>query len=196
MTQSDTEPLKLPLKEMMKSLPGIVGIRSEEKPPYEVVATEGDVELRRYHPLLVAELTTPGNPDVAASQAFRRLARYIFGANHAQTAMPMTSPVLQEPAGARRRLTFIMPSGYTRDTLPQPLDTDIQIVEIPARTVAVIRYSGNNTEERRHKSAGALQTWLAASRRVALSPVRWAQYDAPFTLPFLKRNEAQVDIDS
>jgi len=80
------------------------------------------------------------------------------------------------------------------ETVPKPLDKDIELIDLPARTVAVVEYTGNNTEERMHEASIALQAWLIASGRLALSPVRWALYDAPFTVPFLKRNEAQVDV--
>ena len=37
--------------------------------------------------------------------------------------------------------------------------------------------------------------WLTSSGMKAKSSIRWAQYDPPFAIPFLKRNEAQFDIN-
>jgi hypothetical protein len=207
---------RFPFKEMIKSLPGVVGIRLEEKPKFDKLGKEGDVELRRYHPMLVAEVSLPGDHATAVDQGFDKLSKYIFGANSEDAEMPMTSPVLQEheveeshilemtspvlhekhqdDGGDAWRIGFVIPSKFSIDTVPKPLDRDIQLVEIPESTVAVVEYSGNNTEEHMEKAASGLRAWLASTGRIALSPIRWAQYDAPFTVPFLKRNEALVDV--
>jgi hypothetical protein len=218
MQQPEHGHAKLPLKEMIKSLPGIVGIRLEEKPKFDKLGKEGPVELRRYHPMLVAEISIAGDHAAAVDQGFDRLAKYIFGDNSASEEMAMTNPVLQEPESAEGvelamtapvfqeheeggpegsdswRIAFVMPSKYTLETVPKPLDKDILLVEVPACTTAVVEYSGNNTEEHMQEAASRLQAWLLSSGRVALSPIRWAQYDAPFTIPFLKRNEAMLDV--
>lgn len=208
---------KLPLKELVKSLPGIVGIRLEEQPKFNRIGQEGPVELRRYHPMLVAEVVIAGDHDTAVDQGFDRLAKYIFGANSAHAEMAMTSPVLQEPESndvlegvsalertapvyrerdelGAWRIAFVMPSKYTLETVPKPLDPGIELVEVPGCTVAVVQYTGNNTDAHMEEAASKLQAWLTASGRIALSPIRWAMYDAPFTVPFLKRNEVQVDV--
>ena len=71
----------------------------------------------------------------AAEAGFKRLAAYIFGGNRAgqdiaMTApvvqqqdgvsiVDMTAPVLQEPGDGEWTMAFVMPSGYTLETLPQ-----------------------------------------------------------------------------
>ena len=212
--EQSSEHAKLPLKEMIKSIPGVVGIRLEEKPKFDKLGKEGDVQLRRYHPMLVAEVTIRGDHATAVDKGFDILAKYIFGENSAKAEMSMTNPVLQEQesaedttlemtapvfqereeSGQSWRIAFVIPAKFTLETVPKPLDKDIQLVEIPAATVAVVEYSGNNTEEHMEEAATTLKTWLLSSGRLALSPIRFAQYDAPFTIPFLKRNEAQMDV--
>ena len=73
----------------------------------------------------------------------------------------MTVPVSQEPLpnpgqvsqasqamqGANRwRVHFVMPSAYTMDTLPKPVNPAVLLREVPAKTWAVLSYSGFNTE--------------------------------------------------
>jgi hypothetical protein len=61
--------------------------------------------------------------------------------------------------------------------------------------VAVVRYSGNNDAEERAKARAQLDTYLASSAGWKRDgSVYWAQYDQPFAVPFLKRNEAQVAV--
>ena len=68
--------------------------------------------------------------------------------------------------------------------------------DITPRTVAALRYRGNSSAEKRkdsrHRQLAALEDhprWRIAE------DVYWAQYDAPFTLQFAKRNEAMVEIE-
>ncbi|MEN9474984.1 MAG: hypothetical protein RIS48_1704 [Pseudomonadota bacterium] len=53
------------------------------------------------------------------------------------------SPAL--PGSQRWRVHFVMPSRYTLGTLPKPNNPAVQLREVPAKTWAVLRYSGFNT---------------------------------------------------
>jgi hypothetical protein len=55
---------------------------------YDTVARLGDVEIRRYPPTVLVETVAP-----TESAAFRRLFRYISGANRSATEVSMTAPV-------------------------------------------------------------------------------------------------------
>jgi hypothetical protein len=139
-----------------------------EEPKYEVVKTYPDFELRRYAPYLVAETEVTGDFDEVGNSAFRILAAYIFGENRAQEKMEMTAPVNQRPAagdGEKMAMTapvtqrpkagadadtyvlsFVMPSRYTLDTIPEPLSPEVNLREESAKLVAVRGYSGRWTE--------------------------------------------------
>ena len=106
----------------------------------------------------------------------------------------MTAPVLQERVGSEWWMAFVMPSSYTMDSLPAPLDPTIKTTEIPSRTVAVIRYSGILSQTAIDLHAFQLQAWIEANGYQALSAPRSAGYDPPWTLPFLRRNEVHIDI--
>ena len=99
----------------------------------------------------------------AVRAGFSPLAGYIFarersGEKIAMTApvtvapqsskIAMTAPVTLEPqtasvAGAKAwRVHFVMPSQYTMATLPKPLDPQVELREIPAKTYAALTYTG------------------------------------------------------
>ena len=107
-----------------------------------------------------------------------------------------TSPVVQRAAGAETwSIQFIMPSRYTLATLPQPNDPRVRLVESPARTFAVVRFSGLGHQEAVAKHEQVLDAALAGSSwRASGEAVTW-YYDPPWTLPFLRRNEVARPVE-
>jgi len=195
-----------------------------EEPKYEVLAREAGFELRQYAPLIVAQTWVEGDMDAASNKGFRVIADYIFGNNKApqsaqSSKIAMTAPVTLEPdaqplkldmtapvtvqpaAGApawveaqRWRVQFVMPSKYTLASLPLPNNSAVTLLEVPAKTVAVAKYSGLNTESRIRKETQALTDWVQARKLLPAGPVQLARYDPPWTLPMWRRNEIQLEI--
>jgi hypothetical protein len=175
-----------------------------EEPDYRVVRELAGIEVRQYAGYAVAEVVVPGPAGEAGNQAFPVLAGYIFGKNKGerklemtapvtQTAAPvkleMTAPVTQTAAGGGFVVQFVLPKGVTAASAPEPLDTRVQLRDVPPHQVAVIRYSGfwsaSNYDEHLLKLQDALRTagmaWMG-------EPV-YSRYDAPFTPWFMRRNE-------
>jgi len=145
-----------------------VDVMAIGEPKYEVAKTYPELEVRRYEPFLVAETEVTGDFDEVGNQAFRILAAYIFGENQSRAKMEMTAPVNQRPAAGEGEklamtapvtqspkggdgsdacvLSFVMPSGYSLDSLPVPLDPRVLLREEPAKLMAVRSYSGRWTE--------------------------------------------------
>ena len=168
-----------------------------EEPRYEQLLEEGEISLRRYPPRIVAETEVTGTLDQASSSGFRRIASYIFGANHARGGssserIAMTAPVGMERGGGGWLVNFVMPAKYTMATLPQPDDTQVRLRRIPERTVAVIRFAGLVDEEKVAAKTKRLGEWMATRRLEAASAPQLARYNPPWTLPFLRRNEIQI----
>lgn len=207
---------KIPLTEKLKTISDVFGIRLNEQPDYEVLVTEGDIEVRRYKKTLIAQVTIEGEHDQAVMSGFQTLANYIFGDNENQTSMEMTAPVFQESVLRNRTtgelipmtaplfkyqnkngwtISFVIPEKFDRHSAPEPIDSNIHLTELPERKTAVFRYSGNNNEEKMKEAEEKLNEWLRSSGLTTKSTIRWAQYDPPFAIPFLKRNEAQIDIN-
>ena len=184
---------------------------SYEEPGYSVIRESGAVEYRRYEPYLVAETFVADRADFdsAGNEGFRRLFKYIAGGNTSQSRITMTAPVSQaaqaekiamtvpvqqQGAGAGWRIAFMLPPKYTLETAPRPSDPRVELAAVPARLVAVLRYSGRWTEsnylEHRQELLGALS---AAGIKSTGEP--WlARYNAPFSLPFLRRNEVLIEV--
>jgi hypothetical protein len=194
----------------------VFGIRTAEELSYETVSTENDIEIRHYAPHIAATASTDGNHTSVQRGLFRALAGYIFGKNTSQEEIAMTAPVVMNPdnnaesetiemtapvtmtpsENNRWTMAFSMPSKYTMETLPKPLDEQVVLVEVPARTVAVVRYSGSFSDvESRAETLTALNRWLAQQPDyTAVGKPFFAGYDPPFTLPFFRRNEVLIEV--
>jgi hypothetical protein len=182
---------------------------SVEQLAYRTITQDGRCELRLIESHLVAETFVEGDFDQVGREGFRRLFDYIGGANRTEARISMTAPVEQEPAseeiamtapvsqekvGDRYRITFVMPSEYTFESLPQPTDARIRLREEPERKVAAIRYSGIWSRSRYEKYESSLREWI---RQHGLEPVGepvWARYDPPFMPWFLRRNEILIEV--
>ncbi|MEM8982783.1 MAG: heme-binding protein [Pseudomonadota bacterium] len=183
-----------------------------EEPTYTVLATYDEFEIRRYQPYLVAETTVDGDFEASGNAAFRLLAGYIFGDNAPAEKMAMTVPVTrQDTVGEKMAMTtpvtrqnnassttyqFVMEAKYTLASLPKPLDPRVKLKSVDARTVAARRYSGRINERNYAKNLTILKAALAEHDLQALGEPMSAVYNGPFTLPFLRRNEVLIDIDS
>jgi hypothetical protein len=172
----------------------VAGVRTTEEAPYEVLTKDGRMEVRQYESLIVAETIVDAEYQRSGNIAFRRLGGYIFGDNHQQQKVAMTTPVWQEPVDGNWTMTFVMPAEHTMQTLPEPTDPNVVLRTEPPRRVASIRYSGKMTEQRFHDHAEALQTWISEQGYEAISPPRSAAYDPPWTAPMMRRNEVHIDV--
>ena len=92
-------------------------------------------------------------------------------------------------------MSFMMPSVYKMEDLPTPKDKRIRFETVPARHVAVIRYTWIGNESRNERKANELQKWIAGLKGYEpISPPMYAGYDPPWTLPFLRRNEMMIEV--
>ncbi len=199
----------LPLIALLPS----VAVADYEEPSYEVVGSTDAYELRRYDGYVVAETTVTGNFDDAGNVAFRRLAGYIFGDNSDGAEMNMTAPVESRPAdvGVEMAMTvpvtsveaaadsyvyaFVMERRYTIETLPRPNDARITLREVPARTMAVRRFSGFWSERNYQKNEAILLSALTTDNVRIVGEPLFARYNGPLTPWFLRRNEVMIEVD-
>lgn len=125
----------------------------------------------------------------------------------ASQKIAMTAPVAMEPLaspalgalpamqGATQwRMHFVMPSQYTLASLPKPNNPAVRLREVPAKTWAVLSYSGFNTEARIQRKTDELVAWLADQTIKTLGSPQLARYDPPWTLPMFRRNEIMLEI--
>ncbi|KAA5611337.1 heme-binding protein [Rhodovastum atsumiense] len=188
----------------------VLGVRQgTEEPRYTVLALANGVEIRRYGPRIAAETVVAQDEMAARNTGFRRLARYIFGANRRQVKIEMTAPVAQghgeaiamtAPVAQDRRpdgawvIRFFMPAKWTMETLPVPDDPAVLLVQVPEQTVAVLRFTGwRDAGTIAGRQSELLRRLEATTWRAEGKPVVWF-YDPPWTIPFLRRNEVVVPV--
>ncbi|MGB3485978.1 MAG: heme-binding protein [Mycobacterium sp.] len=197
------------LTQLADGLAGIVGIRvGTEEPFYVREAMLDDIEIRRYGPRIAAQTAVSGSGQDARSAGFRRLAGYIFGSNHRKTTIAMTAPVAQhsetiamtapvaqaQVGDGNSVIRFFMPSKWTLDTLPEPDDGLVTLVEVPGETCAVLQFTGDRSPQIiAAKSEELLNTLRGSPFQPDGDPVAWF-YDPPWTLPFRRRNEVAVPV--
>jgi hypothetical protein len=185
-----------------------------EEPQYAVLESSPPFELRIYEPMILAEVQVSGDLDEASSQGFRLIAAYIFGQNtvsekiamtapvalesqantSAGTKIAMTAPVNIEASGGQWTVSFVMPAQYTLATLPKPLNSQVRLRQVPAVKRAVIRFTGFYDDKKVAIKTGELEEWMASKNLQPLGPAKFARYNPPWTLPFMRRNEIMIDV--
>lgn len=167
-----------------------------EKPEFEVIETHGDVEIRQYPSLVVAETRVDGDFNSAGNKAFRRLAGYIFGDNATEQKIAMTAPVTQsESEDGNYIVRFMMPSEHNLQDLPEPVDSSVKVHQVEGGTWAVLRYKGGWSRKRYEKFEQLLQTRLReiGGWQQDGSPT-WARYNSPMMPAFLRTNEIAIPV--
>ena len=105
----------------------------------------------------------------------------------------MTAPVTQEKSSNNSyKIAFVMPEKWTLETLPKPMNPELKMEQVPAKTVAVIRYTGSWSKEKYNKHLEKLKKWMQAKKLPELSKALWARYNSPWALWFMRRNEIQI----
>jgi hypothetical protein len=180
-----------------------------EEPPFTVHLAKGEFEVRDYPALVAAEGSVPGDRRQAASKGFRLLARYIFGGNTAKRSIAMTAPVTQAAASEKIAMTapvmqiggngtwvirFIMPQGSTLETLPKPNNPAVKLRGLAPSRVAVVKFSGLARQDDVDARTAALSQFAKAQNLQVIGPPSLAQYDPPWTLWFMRRNEVMLPV--
>ncbi len=180
-----------------------------ERPAYRALVTDGAFEVRNYPPLVVAEVTRSGDRGTAVNRGFGPLADYIFAKEREGDTIAMTAPVTQQkretiamtaPVTQTRgendawTVRFIMPSKYKLDALPKPANADVKLLDVPARRVAAVRFSGVANDALLAEKEAALREWIESRGLKPVGPPTYAYYNAPFTPGFLRRNEVMFDV--
>jgi hypothetical protein len=184
--------------------------RAVEQAAYSVIEKHGDIEIRHYWPLIIADTVVEGDFREVGDLGFRRLHDYISGGNIRKLPIPlvapvsegapsekiaMTAPVSQEKAGDKWRIGFLMPSEYTMDTLPEPLDKRVVLREVPARIVAAITYSGTWSGPRYENHKARLEAFIRSRGLKPAGGYIFARYNPPYMIWFLRRNEVLVPVE-
>lgn len=183
-----------------------------ESPKYEVKSREHKFEIRQYQEYIVAEVEIDEDYDRALSRGFSILADYIFGNNKVKAHIAMTVPVTETPLSksekiemttpvlasasieGKNKVSFMMPSKYTIDTLPEPNNKAITFNKIEKYDAAIIRFSGYLNKKTALKKQDELKIWLNTKNLTPKSAFVSAQYNPPWIPGPFRRNEIIVKV--
>lgn len=166
-----------------------------QEPPYSVVETCDLYEIRDYEGYSVAStLMTKGEDMATAGNAFNTLAAYLFGENKESKSMAMATPVTTTSLGEMR--------FYLADAqIPLPLEKDeVEIMEIPPARLAVRKFTGFATDGEVARQKDTLLQALEMDgveldvAHGAIVPHVVFQYNPPYTIPIVRRNEIAVPV--
>lgn len=169
-----------------------------ETVPYEVTGRDGEVEFRRYPPLVLATVHDDGD-----DSGFRHLFAYITGANRDRRGIPMTAPVITSREipmtaaviTAPGSMSFVMPPGMEPGEVPLPTDDQVRIETVPAREIAALRFGGHAHRQDVDAVAARLLGALAQTGVRTRGEPFLMRYNAPMTPGFLRRNEVGVEVE-
>ena len=149
-----------------------------EQPDYKLVRSNENIEIREYSSMILAEVEVSGERKQAIREGFKILADYIFGnntsnikmemtapfTNQVSEKMAMTAPVMQEQHGDKWNVRFVMPKKYSIETLPKPNSKDVNLIPLPSRRFAVIRFSGLPDDETIKQHTEQLEAYIFAQK--------------------------------
>ncbi len=182
-----------------------------EQVKYSVLKKADGYEIRNYPAHIVAQTVVEGTSvsGDAFNKGFRIIAGYIFGGNVKKESIAMTAPVVAQEASEKIAMTvpvtssaegnsqivsFVMPSGYTLETLPTPSDSRIKLVEVPEQKIAALTFSWYRTDSRFEKMREQLFSDLARDNVEITGVPIYAGYNPPWTPPWMNRNEIMVQV--
>lgn len=184
-------------------------------PDYTVITKKDNYEIRDYEAYIAASTSMLDDEDTTYSfddafnsgNGFNTLASYLFGKNKEEKALSMTTPVSITNNGEMGFYLYnddeFTPSTSTED-FPSPLETEekeVNVKEVSSCTLAVARFTGFVTDGEVSRQKEALLNEIKADGLEidALDdsssiPHIILQYNPPYTLPVIRRNEIAIPI--
>ena len=163
---------------------------ANEEAKYDVVKSNEIYEIRKYSDRLAVQTITTNQ-----NNSFRKLFNYISGDNETNEEIKMTIPVTQMEKKGNMTMQFYLPSKFNKDNVPNPLKSDVEIVNIEGGYYAVIRYSGRSSDKNFIKHKEILENELKKDNISITDLAIKATYNSPFTLPMFRRNEAMFKVN-
>jgi hypothetical protein len=174
--------------------------KATPEPGFRVLVSDGDLQIRSYPAVKVAETIVAGPRKEALNEGYRILSDYLTAKSRPGEKLPMRVPVLQDAGnpmasdpplfddeiegGWRVRLTL-----PAEEDLPDP-PSGVTLVEIPARRVGAATFSGTAHDDRLKAAEDRLRGWLARHGEECLkAEPEYAFYNSPMIPPPLRRNE-------
>lgn len=192
----------------------VIGQSNVETAPYTVLKSDESlkIEVRNYESLILVSTDMSGD---SRNSAFRKLFNYISGENEGATEIAMTAPVIMDDKKDSRKegtkipmtapvfmdenenvstMSFVMPKDFTLETTPKPTNPDVRVSDLKNHKVATIQFSGTLSDNNVKTHTKILKEWISENDYTANGEPVKAGYNAPFTLPMMRRNEILIEV--
>ncbi len=182
-----------------------------EQAEYSVIKKSKGYEIREYPSHIIAQTIVEGTYREAMNIGFRIITRYIFGDNTKKESIAMTAPVKEQKfvsekiamtapvqlgfEGKSRVVSFVMPKSFSLETLPVPNDSRVKLVKVSPKKMAVLRFSWSRNSNRISKMEKKLLSALLRDKIKIIGNPLYAGYNAPWTPPWMTRNEIMIEIN-
>lgn len=202
----------------------ILGRISEEVPQHTVLVDKQTYQVRRYAPQVAAIYAGESSKAFMELAGYYGIMSGPKQEAETPIKISMTAPVVmdfasdtfdspndseQDQRGGQwgsaaikempmHAMTFLLPAKFKSAAVtPKPSNSNIRLVDLPERTTAVIKFSGNlSVQILREKTAMLRKALSDDGISYADEKPKVACYNPPFAIPFLKTNEIQIDVDS
>ena len=165
-----------------------------ETPKYKVVKTYDSFEIRQYDSMILAQTVIQETSiKKSGNTGFRKVAGYIFGGNRNNQQIAMTAPVIME-VGDNTKMSFVMPSQYKMEDLPQPNSSEVKLVKAAPKKYAVLTFSGFASDEKINRKKELLREALKKEQISVKGDFSYLGYNAPWDL-FGRRNEVAIEVE-
>jgi len=166
-----------------------------EKQKYRVIKKEKEFEIRYYPPAIFATTRSSAKSyRELGNSGFRKIAGYIFGNNESSAKIAMTAPVHMDISEKGSSMSFVMPSEYTLDKLPRPVDGRVELHENPAVYMAAIEFGGFASDQRIKQYADQLSQSLKKNGIKMIGNPTYLGYNAPYEF-IGRKNEVVIAIE-
>ena len=166
-----------------------------EKQKYRVIKKEKEFEIRYYPPAIFATTRSSAKSyRELGNSGFRKIAGYIFGNNESSAKIAMTAPVHMDINEKGSSMSFVMPSEYTLDKLPRPVDDRIELRESPAVYMAAIEFGGYASDQKIKQYADQLSQALNKKGIKMIGNPTYLGYNAPYEF-IGRKNEVVIAIE-
>ena len=183
-----------------------------ETPKFEVLQKDGKFEIRKYQEYINASVEIEADFNDALGKGFGILADYIFGNIRAKTNIKMTAPATEQVLRSQKiemtapvtsakvgedkkyLISFTMPSKYTLETLPEPVNQTISINKVAPHKAAVLKFSGYLNQRTISKKIQDIEGWLKKNNLIAISDFIIAQYNPRWIPGPFRKNEIIAEL--
>lgn len=164
-----------------------------EQHKYQILKSYSNFEIRKYEPAIFSSVMLGKNSyREISSKGFGILAGYIFGGNNKKENISMTSPVTME-LGDSTKMKFMVPKGYTMNSLPEPNDKRIIFEQQNEKIIAAIQFDGWADNDKIEYYTEQLKSSLAKENISHTNKFSFLGYNPPYEV-INRRNEIIVEL--